>query len=216
MKFIKKKNMQEGEELLYVPQLHWMFTVRHMVLSIPFFLILLILWVTAGSSADSLALLGLANVIILKTIIKRVFLTTVLIILVIFVWRIFQYLSVEYGVTNKRLIMKKGVIRLFIAEIPTDRIESIYCYQGLLGRLFRYGTLSISGIGGKMPVFKMVHRPYALRRKIVDIIEKNKAITVVHGDLPKTKPAIKPEPVIEEEPLYRYGTFVRVLPGDNK
>jgi len=127
----------------------------------------------------------------------------------------FQYLSIEYGVTNKRLIMKKGVIRLFVAEIPTDRIESIYCYQGLLGRIFRYGTLSISGIGGTLPVFKMVHRPYALRRKIVDIIEKNKTITVVHGALPKAAPPIpKPEPVAQEEPIYRYGTFVRVLPGN--
>ena len=113
------------------------------------------------------------------------------------------------------IIMKKGVIRLLVAEIPTDRIESIYCYQGLLGRLFRYGTLSISGVGGMMPVFKMVHRPYALRRKIVDIIEKNKAITVVHGEMPKAKPVVKPEPVEQEEPIHRYGTFVRVL-SDNK
>ena len=63
-----------------------------------------------------------------------------------------------------------------------------------------------------MPVFHMVCRPYALRRKIGDIIEKNKLVTVVHGDLPKTTPVIKPEPVVEEHPDYRYGTFVRVMP----
>jgi membrane protein YdbS with pleckstrin-like domain len=133
---------------------------------------------------------------------------------VIFVCRIFLYLSAEYGVTNKRLIIKKGILRVVVAEIPTDRIESIYCVQGLFGRIFRYGTICVSGIGGKMPVFSMVCRPYALRRKIVDIIEKNKAITVVYGEMSKVRPQArpKPEPKVKPEPISRYGTFVRVLP----
>ena len=111
-------------------------------------------------------------------------------------------------------MVKNGVICLFTAEIPTDRIESIYCTQGLLGRIFRYGTIIISGIGGMKTVFYMVCRPYAVRRKIVEIIEKNKTVTVVHGDLPKAQPVVKPEPVAEEEPMYRYGTFVRVIPAN--
>jgi uncharacterized membrane protein YdbT with pleckstrin-like domain len=215
MTFIKKKNLQEGEELLYVPRLHWMFTIRHMVMSLPFFLFLLIIWGITDSYADaSGSILGLASALVIKIAIRNAFLAVLIAIMLVFVWRIFQYISYEYGVTNKRLLMKKGVIRLSIAEIPTDRIESIYCTQGLLGRIFRYGTISISGIGGTMPVFYMVSRPYALRRKIVKIIEKNKAITLVHGELPKPEPVAKPEPKVEVEPIYRYGTFVRVLPED--
>jgi uncharacterized membrane protein YdbT with pleckstrin-like domain len=136
-----------------------------------------------------------------------------MVIAVIFVCRIFLYLNTEYGVTNRRILLKRGVIRLMVMEIPTDRIESIYCVQGLLGRIFRYGTLYVSGIGGIRPMFFMVARPYSLRRKIVEIIEKNKTITVVHGDIPKIKMPAKPEPVVETEPMYRYGTFVRVLPS---
>lgn len=209
MKFIRKKNFQEGEELLYVPKLHWMYTVRHMVKSLPFFLILLILWSVVRRYAAR-DLFGIETVLMLG-VIKNLFLAALLIILLIFVWRIFVYLYTEYGVTNKRLMIKRGIIRLFTAEIPTDRIESIYCYQGLLGRIFNYGTIFISGIGGKMPVFYMVWRPYTLRKKIFEIIEKNKTITVIHGDLPKVKPSAKPEPAAEEEPINRYGTFVRVI-----
>ena len=218
MKFIKKKNFQEGEELLYTPRLHWMFTVRHMVLSLPFFLVLLVLWGITNSYGGSFAgLLGLASAIFIKLMIRNVFLAALIIILLVFVWRIFLYLATEYGVTNRRLMIKKGIIRLIVAEIPTDRIESIYCTQGILGRIFNYGTIFISGVGGKVPVFFMVVRPFALRRKIVEIIEKNKTITVVHGDLPKVpKPAPKPEPIPEEEPIYRYGTFVRVIPNNGK
>jgi uncharacterized membrane protein YdbT with pleckstrin-like domain len=209
--------MQETEELLYTPQLHWMYTIRHIVLSVPFFLVLFIFWAVVRRYTGFYCRpewFGCA--LLTYSVVKHISLAAVVIILLAFVWRIFRYLNTEYGVTNKRLIMKKGVIRVVVAEIPFDRIESIYCIQGILGRIFNYGTVYISGIGGMMPVFFMVYRPFALRRKIADIIEKNKAITVVHGDLPKAKPAVKPEPPAKEEPFFRYGTFVRVLPENRR
>jgi uncharacterized membrane protein YdbT with pleckstrin-like domain len=211
MKFIRKKNFHEGEELLYVPRLHWIYTVRHMVAALPFFVLALILWGAADSIAVSTGL-GLTGAVI-KAAIKYALLVAILIALLMFVYRIFFYLCAEYGVTNRRLIIKKGIIRIAIAEIPFDRIESIYCFQGLLGRIFHYGEICISGVGGTMPVFGMVARPFALRRKIVEIIEKNKAITVVHGELPKPPPVVKPEKLVEKEPMYRYGSFVRVISG---
>jgi uncharacterized membrane protein YdbT with pleckstrin-like domain len=222
MKFIKKKNMMEGEELLYIPELHWFYAVKNLVQFLPFFLILYIVWMLADSiDSNSLAsnlievlsswiIGGIELPLIIKLAVKYVFIAGVLLALLIFVCRILLYLSTEYGVTNKRLIIKKGIIRVVVAELPTDRIESIYCIQGIFGRMFHYGQICVSGIGGMMPVFSMVSRPYALRRKIVDIIEKNKAITVVYGNIPGIKPEAKPEPELEPEPI-RYGTFVRVL-----
>jgi len=212
MRFIKKKNLGEGEEILYTPLLHWFYTVKHMVLSLPFFLILLVLWFAEDSLTVAYGQMGYSMWFPVKLLVRQVFLAGILVLLLIFICRIFLYLSTEYGVTNKRLILKKGIFRLTVAEIPTDRIESIYCFQGILGRLFHYGTVYISGVGGRMPVFYMVARPYALRRRIVNIVEKNKTITVVHGDPSKVKLPPKLEPIEEPEPLYRYGTFVRVLP----
>jgi membrane protein YdbS with pleckstrin-like domain len=211
MKFIKKKNLQENEEILYAPSLHWFYTVKYMVLSLPLFVILLILWIYAEDYAASGWFPGITTAEEFMFVLRYVFLAVVLVVLLVFVCRIFMYLCVEYGVTNKRLIIKKGVLRVVVAEIPIDRIESIYCIKGIFGRILNYGTIRISGIGGRMPVFYMVSRPYVFRLKIVDIIEKNKAITVIHGEFPKVKPEIKPK--IVEEPVYRYGTFVRVLGG---
>jgi uncharacterized membrane protein YdbT with pleckstrin-like domain len=207
MKFLKKRNLQENEELMHVPSLHWFYTVKYMILSLPIFVILLILWNYAEDYAASGWFPGIETTEDFQYIIKYAFLAAVLLVLVFFICRIFMFICVEYGVTNKRLMIKRGVLRVITTEIPIDRIESISCIQGLLGMILNYGTVCVSGIGGNMPAFRMVGRPYALRRKIVKIIEKNKAITVVHGDLPKPKP---PEPV-KEEPIYRYGTFVRVL-----
>jgi uncharacterized membrane protein YdbT with pleckstrin-like domain len=202
----------EGEEILYTPLLHWVYTVKPLILSLPFFLILFIWWFTSEPVVYASTLVE--SEIAQDVLIRYIFIAGLLFFLMIFVCRIFQYLCTEYGVTNKRLILKKGVFRITVAEIPTDRIESIYCIQGLMGRMFRYGTVFISGVGGRMPTFFMAARPYALRRKIVDIIEKNKTITVVHGDMSRVKPPVKP--VVEQEPIYRYGTFVRVLPGGGR
>jgi uncharacterized membrane protein YdbT with pleckstrin-like domain len=214
MKFIKKRNFVAGEELLYTPHLHWLYTIKPLILSLPVFAVLVILWAMNDSSAYVIPLLY--SEMPFNILIRQVFLACLLLTLVIFVCRIFIYINTEYGLTNKRLILKKGVIRIFVTEIPTDRIESIYCVQGLLGRIFRYGTLYISGIGGKMPSFYMVARPFTFRKKLAGIIEKNKTVTVVYGELPREKPVAKPKPEIKQEPIYRYGTFVRILPDSEK
>jgi membrane protein YdbS with pleckstrin-like domain len=215
MKFIKKKNFLTGEELLYTPQLHWMYFISPMV----FIVILIIMWVNTGALVNYMELpketYDVFYQIINKSI-NYIFLTLILFVLLYLVRRILLYLNMEYGITNKRLIIKKGIIRVSVTEIFIDRIESIYCLQGIFGRIFNYGSVCISGIGGRMPVFRKVYKPYSIRRKVADIIEKNKTITVVHGDLPKPAVKPKPEPELKEEPIYRFGTFVRILPEGSK
>ena len=200
MKFIKKKNFISGEVPLYVPNLHWMYIIKKPIAILLVIPVLLIL-------RDPILYLFPRDIALLINIYYlQLNLVIAAIAFTILVCRVFLYLFVEYGVTNKRLLMKRGIFRVVTAEIPMDRIESIYCIQGLLGKIFNYGTICISGIGGRMPVFYMVIKPYALRRKIVAIIEKNKAITVTHDDPPKP-PDVKP-PVVEE-PI-EYGTYVRI------
>jgi uncharacterized membrane protein YdbT with pleckstrin-like domain len=207
MKFIKKRNLQENEELMHIPCLHWFYTVKYMILSLPIFVILLILWNYAEDYAASGWFPGIETTDDFQYVLRYAFLAAVLLVLVVFICRIIMYICVEYGVTNKRLMIRRGALRRVTVEIPIDKIESISCIQGLLGMIFNYGTIRVTGIGGNIPAFRMVGRPYALRRKITKIIEKNRSITVVHGEFPPPKP---PEPP-KEEPLYRYGTFVRVI-----
>ena len=218
MKFIRKRNLLEGEELLYVPRLHWAYIISHMVKVLPGFMVLVILWSLFRVQTISVEEPFVLDFVLMMDYFGRqVLMAAVLVLLVDFIWRIILYLNTEYGVTNKRLIIKRGLFHIVVVEIPIDRIESIKCEQSILGGIFGYGTIFIGGIGGKTQKFLMVSQPFALRRKIAEIIEKNKTITIVHGDLPKPKPkAPKPEPVVEEEPYYRYGTFVKVLDEGQK
>jgi len=204
MKFIRKRNLQETEEVLYTPKLHWFYTVKHLGLFFLVFIALYLFWQHWDTSAGTKEFYASPYYRTLRHYLWNVFLGTIALAMAVFVWRVFQYLCTEFGVTNKRLILKKGILRTDLIEIPIDRIESIRCVRGILGMLLNYGTIRVSGIGGTAQIFKMIARPYSVRRKIVNIIEKNKTITVVHGDLPS------PEPV-EVEPIYRYGTFVRVM-----
>ena len=186
MRFIGKKNFLEGEDLLYTPQLHWMFILKPLIMSLPFFIVLLIIFVLSSFDAfpsgfEMFQLFELdCSAQNLGEIIRYVLIGGLIIVaLPGFLWRILLYLNTEYGITNKRLIMRKGIFRVYITEILTDRIESLYCVQGVLGRLLNYGTVYISGIGGIKTVFFMVDNPFFVRLKIVEVFEKNKTINKI-------------------------------------
>jgi hypothetical protein len=87
--------------------------------------------------------------------------------------------------------------------MPISKIESVFSSQGSGGKLFRYGTVYISGIGGMRPRYSKIHKPYVTRRIINTIMEKNKRITIVQGLPDKRLPEKKPAP-----PEISYGTFV--------
>lgn len=58
-----------------------------------------------------------------------------------------KYISTELAVTNKRVVAKFGFISRHTVEINLAKIESIQVQQGILGRIFNYGSLVVSGAG---------------------------------------------------------------------
>lgn len=58
-----------------------------------------------------------------------------------------QYKTTELAITNKRVIAKFGFISRRTVEISLAKVESIQVQQPLLGRIFNYGSLVISGAG---------------------------------------------------------------------
>jgi hypothetical protein len=206
MRFIKEKNLQKNEVLLYVPETHWMYVVTPLLKALVVLLVFPLL-----VFVDSRLFYPVVFIRIVLSLTKYAVFTIIAAGAIWFVWKLIVFLFIEYGITNKRLVMKRGVLRLMLKEIAIDRIESLTCVQGILGRLFNYGTIYVSGIGGTTPLFYMVRKPWFICRKIDEIIEKNKAITVIRGGFPKPKalPPRPPRPAPKESP-YLYGTFVRV------
>jgi uncharacterized membrane protein YdbT with pleckstrin-like domain len=70
-----------------------------------------------------------------------------------------QYRTSEYGITNKRVIVKVGFIQRATLEILLPRIESIQVIQTVPGRLLDYGTIIIAGTGGSRDAFRNMPAP---------------------------------------------------------
>ena len=80
-----------------------------------------------------------------------------------------SYVSTEFGITNRRVVSKLGLITRDTSEIYLDKIESSDIKQGILGRIFNFGDVVIAGSGGNEVRFKGVGKPMELKKKIQEL-----------------------------------------------
>jgi uncharacterized membrane protein YdbT with pleckstrin-like domain len=75
----------------------------------------------------------------------------------------------EFVITNKRIIMKTGLIRRKTFEMNLSKIESVNVDQSILGRILGYGTVKIIGTGGSMNSFEKIRQPVKFRKKFQEL-----------------------------------------------
>lgn len=142
-----EKSLVEGESLVYIARLHWIIFLP------PIFILILanlFLHYFHFLHAHYIALFFVA--------------LGVLLVLVIFG----EYFSTEFGVTNKRIIVKVGMIGRTARELFLNRIESIQLQQTILGRILGYGAVIPAGTGGdKARLHSYIENPMKLK-KIID------------------------------------------------
>jgi len=88
-------------------------------------------------------------------------------IFAIYEWLRLRYL--EQGVTNKRVILKTGIISRKTEEMKISSIETVEIIQGILGRMLGYGTIKVTGRGLSDLIFKNIDDPMAVKRKIESV-----------------------------------------------
>ncbi len=74
--------------------------------------------------------------------------------------------SMEQGVTNKRVIFKQGIISRKTDEMRLNAIEAIEIQQGILGRIFNFGSVRVTGRGLGDVVIKWIADPMEVKRNI--------------------------------------------------
>jgi uncharacterized membrane protein YdbT with pleckstrin-like domain len=79
-----------------------------------------------------------------------------------------RYKSTELAVTTKRIIVKSGFIGRKTIEINLSKAESIQVDQGILGRMFDFGTLVISGTGTSHAPLTGIAGPMAFRKAFIE------------------------------------------------
>jgi uncharacterized membrane protein YdbT with pleckstrin-like domain len=152
MRYVEQ-SLTEGEQIVYTTRRHWV------VLVLP------------GIGAGALAFAGIA-LLFEKDLfwIGGVFL--LIIAAGIFGSALQHRYGFEFAVTNKRVIYRKGIVSISTDELFLDKIESVLVQQGLLGRWWGYGNVSVRGTGGSWEPFPDVADPLLLRRRIQEQIER--------------------------------------------
>jgi uncharacterized membrane protein YdbT with pleckstrin-like domain len=74
--------------------------------------------------------------------------------------------SSEFAVTNRRVIMKAGVIQTRSLEILLNKVEALAVNQTILGKMLNYGDIIITGSGGTKEFYGGIQDPLAFRRAV--------------------------------------------------
>ncbi|MBT9162484.1 MAG: hypothetical protein DDT27_01042 [Dehalococcoidia bacterium] len=83
-----------------------------------------------------------------------------------------QYKTTELAFTNKRVIAKFGFISRQTVELNLDKVESLQVNQGILGRIFNFGTLVISGAGNPQAPIPGISNPMTFRRSFMEFQDR--------------------------------------------
>jgi uncharacterized membrane protein YdbT with pleckstrin-like domain len=81
---------------------------------------------------------------------------------------VLRYVTTELAFTNKRVIAKFGFISRRTIELKIEKVESVQVNQGILGRIFNYGTLVISGAGNPQAPIPGISNPMTFRRSFME------------------------------------------------
>jgi uncharacterized membrane protein YdbT with pleckstrin-like domain len=85
-------------------------------------------------------------------------------------WVLYQ--MSEYVVTNKRVVMREGLLDRRTSDMRLTTIASVSIDQGILAQLLNYGNISINGFGGQRDDFMQVADPASFQKSVHVQIEK--------------------------------------------
>lgn len=79
----------------------------------------------------------------------------------LFVW--LDYITSQFVVTNKRIMMREGFFVRHSAELRIGTISQINVEQSLIGQIFDYGMISMAAFGAA-DTFSMIAHPLTFRK----------------------------------------------------
>jgi uncharacterized membrane protein YdbT with pleckstrin-like domain len=153
-----EQNLNPGERILYTTHLHWIVLFRSIFVDTLFSAagLALIVWGIAGKHPErgegqvagiaGLLLLLAGNVILAIAAVRRN--------------------ATEMAVTDRRVIIKVGVLTKRTVEVFLSKIESVGVEQTLWGRMMGFGSISVRGTGGTNEPFSHVANPLEFRRQV--------------------------------------------------
>ena len=94
------------------------------------------------------------------------FLGWLLIGIFIFIARYIEKWTTERALTNKRLIIKRGLISRKTEEISCNRIEEVNLSQTVIQRILGSGDILVRGVGAGEIFLRKIDNPIGVQKKI--------------------------------------------------
>jgi uncharacterized membrane protein YdbT with pleckstrin-like domain len=91
------------------------------------------------------------------------------------IWTALMWLTYQFSsltIKQKQVILRTGIIVRKTIDIPLSKIESIDITQSIIGSLFKYGALVITGTGGTRQSIGYIARPLTCRRHIEQLMNE--------------------------------------------
>jgi uncharacterized membrane protein YdbT with pleckstrin-like domain len=161
------RNLTAGETIVYETRLHWIVMLRSIVQACICFLlgvgILYHALTSTGMADDQLHLMegGAAVLVILAVLLLAA--------------GGMKRNATEMAVTNRRVIVKVGLVGRRTVEMLLSKIESIEVKETGMGRMLGYGTIVVIGTGGTPEPFYKVAHPLEFRNMVQHQIESSVA-----------------------------------------
>ena len=145
------KNLLPDEQILFR-------TKKHIIIfSYPIF------WTVLSIVAT----LYLRNDYLLQNIIWAPWLVT----LIFWIYTWLEYITSDFVVTNKRVMMKEGFFIRHTNELRISAVSQVSVNQSLLGQMLDYGIVSINAFGG-YDSFSVISRPVLFQKYVNEELDK--------------------------------------------
>ncbi len=156
MSYLENK-LTADEELIYEAKLHWIILLKPIIF-------LLLLGVVIANLEKYQVFHYLPIALLYK---NHIYLT----VIVLFgCWPLLNILiqkwSTHIGITNQRLLCKRGFIAIDLNGMPLSKIENIDSYQSILGRILGYGAITVKGSGSTPIYLYDISKPMEFRNEL--------------------------------------------------
>jgi uncharacterized membrane protein YdbT with pleckstrin-like domain len=76
-----------------------------------------------------------------------------------------NYITSEFVVTNKRVMMKEGFFTRHANELRLATVSNMTVNQSLLGQMLGYGIVVINPFGGNSDIFSDIAQPFEFQKQ---------------------------------------------------
>ncbi|MGA8708863.1 MAG: PH domain-containing protein [Steroidobacteraceae bacterium] len=173
-----------GEAIVYQTRLHWIVMLTNLVTALALFAIggTLLWYLTThpgfdrntvlGMQITSAALLACGLIALLAGGVRRN--------------------ATEMAVTNRRVVVKTGLVRRKTIEMLLNKVESIEVRETTWGRILGFGAIIVVGTGGSTEPFANISHPIQFRSRLQQQIERMAPL--------RAEPAVVEQPVVTSAP----------------